>query len=90
MFCHEGILNADVGPQKYKQLKDQGTPENDPELLKCQHILTAFQKHQRFQQQKQAFLQQQAQRNQQNQQHSDTNGVNGTHQLLIPGSHANS
>ncbi|KAL6713151.1 transcriptional regulator [Lecanora helva] len=62
---------------KYKQLKDQGVPETDPELLKCHQILSAIKRQQQLQQERKALLQQQAQRSQRNQEHAETNGING-------------
>ena len=68
--------------QKYKQLKDQGVRQDDPEFIKCHNILQAVQKQQRFRQHQQAEhlkqqAQQQAHQAQQQQHAEETNGVNG-------------
>jgi len=64
-------------PQKYKQLREQGARQDDPELIKCHNILAGVQKQQRYVQQQKAYQAQQAQQGQQPQQNGNTNGVNG-------------
>lgn len=63
--------------KKYKQMKDKGIPESDPEFLKLQNKLVALQQHQQYQ--KNLFAQRQAQiaRNQ-NATSAAINGTNGT------------
>jgi ATP-dependent helicase STH1/SNF2 len=70
---------------KYKQLKEQGVPQNDPELLRIQQLLAGVQRHQLIikKQQQDRFAQQQAQ--QQSLQHAGVNGmVNGSQQAPTP------
>ncbi|EIT72547.1 superfamily II DNA/RNA helicase [Aspergillus flavus] len=52
--------------QKYKQMQEQGVRHDDPEFLKAQHLLSAVQRQQFFQKQRQVAQQQlQAQQRQQ-------------------------
>ena len=72
-----------IWPKKYKQMKEQGVRQDDPEYIKAHQILVAVQKQRQFQAQQQA--QQQAHQRQSTQQQSNTplnaNGVNGTPEL---------
>ncbi|KAH8894988.1 SNF2-family ATP dependent chromatin remodeling factor snf21 [Thozetella sp. PMI_491] len=61
---------------KYHQLKKQGTPDTDPELMKTARILAAVQRQQEMRKQQTAFLQQQQQQ-QQMQMRAQQNGANG-------------
>ncbi|KAE8382061.1 SNF2 family N-terminal domain-containing protein [Aspergillus bertholletiae] len=65
--------------QKYKQMQEQGVRHDDPEFLKAQHLLSAVQRQQFFQKQRQVAQQQlQAQQRQQmNGSGPDSTGANG-------------
>ncbi|KAK0124425.1 hypothetical protein ONS95_009384 [Cadophora gregata] len=71
--------------QKYKQMKDAGVSDKDPELLKLHQYLTSMQQQRIFQQQRVAFAQQQQQMmNQQNSGSPAANGTNGTRTAPAP------
>ncbi|KAF4629144.1 hypothetical protein G7Y89_g9001 [Cudoniella acicularis] len=78
---------------KYKQMKDSGVSEKDPEFVKVHQILANVQQQRMYQHQKAAFAQQQQQllNQQQPQQNSTTgaaNGANGT-RIIPPLNNAN-
>lgn len=60
---------------RYKQMKDSGVPETDPEFIKAHQMLTSVQQQQRLMQQQRAFQQQQLQQSASN---AAPNGSNGT------------
>lgn len=71
--------------KKFKQMKEQGVRQDDPEFLKAHNLLTAISHQQHLARQRQAYAQQQQQaqhRHQQQQQNGGnsqaaTNGING-------------
>jgi ATP-dependent helicase STH1/SNF2 len=67
-------------PKKYKQMKESGVSDKDPELQKLHQILTNMSQQRMYQQKRAAFAQQQQQQmlNQQNATSSAPNGANGT------------
>ena len=78
---HDSGLYTDHNLQRYKQMKEQGVSETDPEFLKAQKQLQDLQQQRLFHQQRSAFAQQQQQMlNQQQNAASNAaaaNGVNG-------------
>ncbi|KAH8794042.1 putative chromatin structure-remodeling complex subunit snf21 [Hyaloscypha finlandica] len=73
-------FNLQEALQKYKQLKESGVSEKDPELQRLHQILTNMSQQRMYQQKRAAFAQQQQQQmlNQQNATTSAPNGANGT------------
>ncbi|KAI9050132.1 hypothetical protein LZ554_006273 [Drepanopeziza brunnea f. sp. 'monogermtubi'] len=71
--------------QKYKQMKEAGVSEKDPEFVQVHKILTTMQQAQVYQQRRMQFAHQQQQQQQmQNTTSSAANGTNGT--LTVPAS----
>ncbi|KAH6719872.1 SNF2 family N-terminal domain-containing protein [Leptodontidium sp. 2 PMI_412] len=73
--------------QKYKQMKDAGISDTDPEFQKIHQYLTSMQQQRLYQQQRAAFAQQQQQQQMMNQQNAATsaaNGANGTRTAPAP------
>ncbi|KAE8146164.1 SNF2 family N-terminal domain-containing protein [Aspergillus avenaceus] len=77
--------------QKYKQMQEQGVRHDDPEFLKAQHLLSAVQRQQFFQKQRQQVAQQQLQAQQRQQlngagpEAAAANGVNGRNNSVSSG-----
>lgn len=69
--------------KKYKQMQEQGVRHDDPEYLKAHNLLSAVQRQQVFQKQRQIAQQQQLQAQQRQQQLNGTTpeaaGPNGMH-----------
>ncbi|RDW60111.1 putative chromatin structure-remodeling complex subunit snf21 [Coleophoma crateriformis] len=62
---------------QYKQMKERGVPEKDPEFMKVHQKLSAIQQHHAYTKQRQAFAQRQQQLAQQNAANVNANGAAG-------------
>ncbi|RDL40593.1 putative chromatin structure-remodeling complex subunit snf21 [Venustampulla echinocandica] len=79
-------LNIRDALMKYKQMKESGVSEKDPEFQKVHQMLTSLQQQRLYQQQRAAFAQQQQMLSQQQNSASPAaNGINGT-RLAAPAS----
>ncbi|KAI6709815.1 hypothetical protein JHW43_007674 [Diplocarpon mali] len=80
--------NMQIYLQKYKQMKESGVSEKDPEYQKIHQYLATMQQQRLYQQQRMAYAQQQQQQQQmlgqQNAASSAANGTNGTRTAPAP------
>ncbi|KAK2630199.1 hypothetical protein QTJ16_001019 [Diplocarpon rosae] len=78
--------NMQIYLQKYKQMKESGVSEKDPEYQKIHQYLATVQQQRLYQQQRIAYAQQQQMLGQQSPASSAANGMNGTRSVAAPAS----